>query len=166
MEHDLITAEKGLERALALAYRSLGTRQRTVAELRDLLERRGTDAEIVEPAMAELIGAGLLDDERYARAFADDKRRLDGWGSERITCDLARRGVAATVIEAAVASLRGNSEREAGAALLARRFPSALEGDRDRDRAWRLLMRRGYAPELAYDVVRAHRAGELGTAPR
>ena len=30
--------------------------------------------------------------------------------------------------------------------------------DRARDRAWRMLVRKGYAPELAYDAVRAHMA--------
>ena len=34
--------------------------------------------------------------------------------------------------------------------------------DRDRDRAWRMLVRKGYEPELAYDAVRAH---ERATPP-
>ena len=28
--------------------------------------------------------------------------------------------------------------------------------DRERDRAWRMLVRKGYEPELAYEAVRQH----------
>jgi SOS response regulatory protein OraA/RecX len=45
--------------------------------------------------------------------------------------------------------------------LLEQRFPSPPADDRERDRAWRLLVRRGYAPELAYEAVRT-----LGRRPR
>ena len=30
--------------------------------------------------------------------------------------------------------------------------------DRERDKAWRLLIRKGYEPDLAYEAVRAHGA--------
>ena len=41
-----------------------------------------------------LIEAGALDDERFARRYAEDKRELRGWGPERIREALAARGVA------------------------------------------------------------------------
>jgi len=44
-------------------------------------------------------------------------------------------------------------------ALLRERFGTPLDGDRERDRAWRLLVRRGYPSELAYDAVRLHELG-------
>ena len=30
--------------------------------------------------------------------------------------------------------------------------------DRQRDKAWRMLVRKGYEPDLAYDAVREHAA--------
>ena len=90
-------------RAVELAYRALGTRDRTEAELRRFLARRGEDGEEVEAAIAELAAGGYLDDARYARRFAEDRRTLDRWGAERIARDLERRGVAAEVVEAALA---------------------------------------------------------------
>ena len=76
------------ERAVELAYRAVGQRERTVAELRTFLERKRVEPEAIDEAVAELTEAGLLDDARYARRFAEDKRELERWGSERIARDL------------------------------------------------------------------------------
>lgn len=144
------------DRAIELAYRALNQKERTVVELRAYLERKRVEPAAIDRAVEELQAAGLLDDARYARQFAEDKRTLARWGSERIARDLARRGVAAETIEAAVAD-RGRADELATAlTLLAEKLPGPPPDDRARDRAWRLLVRRGYEPELAYDAVRAH----------
>lgn len=144
------------QRALGHAARALAKRDRTEAEIRAALERRNTNAEVIEAVVAELTADGYLDDARYARRFAEDRRTLDRWGSERIARDLERRGVRRDVIEAALAGRETGDELAAACELLAERFRGPLEGDRERDRAWRLLVRRGYTPELAYEAVRQH----------
>jgi regulatory protein len=149
------------ERAIQLAHRAVGRRERTVAELRAVLERKRVEPEAIEDAVAELRRAGLLDDARYARRFAEDKRELDRWGSERIARELHRRGVAPELIEAAVADQSREAELSTALLLLEQRAPSVRD-DRERDRAWRLLVRRGYDAELAYEAVRRHERGSGG----
>lgn len=144
------------QRAVDLAYRALGRRERTVVELRAYLERKRVEPEAIEHAVAELQAAGFLDDARYAARFAEDKRTLERWGSERIELDLRRRGVADDLIDAAVAAQPRADELGAALELLAERMPQPPADDKTRDRAWRLLVRKGYEPELAYDAVRAH----------
>jgi regulatory protein len=150
---DDLTKER--ERALRFAYRAVGHRERTVAELRTYLERKRVEPAAIDDAVAELTEAGLLDDARYARRFAEDKRELDRWGSERIARELHRRGIADELIEAAVADRSREAELRTALMLLEQRAPSVTD-DRDRDRAWRLLVRRGYEAELAYEAVRRH----------
>ena len=53
--------------------------------------------------MAELIELGELDDERFAFAFAEDKRELAGWGAERIEAALLDRGLDRALAERACA---------------------------------------------------------------
>jgi regulatory protein len=143
-------------------------RERTVAELRTALERKRVEPDAIEAAVEELSAAGFLDDPRYAVRFAEDKRELAQWGSERIARELTRRGVAAELIEAALCDRSEEAELGTALILLEQRFPAPLADDRERDRAWRLLVRRGYAPELAYEAVRSG-AGperpELGGSP-
>jgi regulatory protein len=145
-----------LRRAVDLAYRAVAARDRTEAELRAFLERKRADPAAIEAALAELREAGYVDDARYAERFAEDKRSIERWGSERIERDLLRRGVAADLIGRALARHEPEVELAAARSLLAERFRAGLPDDRTRDRAWKLLVRRGYEPELAYDAVRAH----------
>ena len=98
----------------------------------------------------------MLDDAAYAQRFAEDRRALAGWGPERIEKDLARRGVPVELIEAALAVRTREDEFTAARSLLAQRFREPLADDRTRNRAWQLLVRRGYDAELAYDAVREH----------
>ena len=55
-----------------------------------------------------------------------------------------------------VAGSGRQDELDTARVLLERRLPQAPRDDRERDRAWRLLVRRGYEPELAYEAVREH----------
>jgi len=144
------------ERAIDLAYRALSSRDRTVAELRAILERKRVEPSAIEAAVVALSDAGYLDDARYAHRFAEDKRTLERWGSERIARDLRRRGVEPELVEAVVAEHSRESELQHALALLGVRLPDSPADDRARDRAWALLVRRGYEPELAYEAVRIH----------
>ena len=142
-----------LERALESAYRSINRRERTEMELRRDLERREVGRDAIDEALAVLQEQGYVDDAAYARRFAEDRRRLDGWGSERIERRLLAAGVAPEHVEAAVAQ-DPRWELDAALQLLRRRFPDPPADDRGRSRALGVLVRRGYDLELAYDAVR------------
>ena len=143
------------DRALDLAFRYLGPRDRTVAETRRYLEGKRVDPAAITAAVAELAEQGYLDDARYAQRFTEDRRNLDAWGNDRIERKLRTVGVAPDLIERAVADTSGGTELAAAVALLQRRFGVPPEDDRGRERALGLLARKGYELELAYDAVRA-----------
>src|SRR5579884_1881410 len=102
------TAGVGLEKALATAYRHLNRRECTQAEMRQRLERARIDPPDVEQAIATLIEQGYLDD----ALFAQDKRELEQWGSDRIRQALLTRGVPAELVDDALAGQAGESEIE------------------------------------------------------
>jgi len=112
-------------RAFEFAVRALARKERTLAEMRALLEGRGFEPEHVEGTIARLVEIGELDDERFAERFAEDKRELRGWGPERIR-----------------------------AARLLRERGQPLTDDRARSRALEFLARRGYDYEVAYAAIR------------
>ena len=151
-----LSADPAVRKALAAARRALNSRDRTAHELRAFLERRKVEPDIAELVLAELEAAGAVDDARYARRFTEDKRELEHWGSRRIAGDLERRGVGAEHVAAALGDRGHDEELSSALALLAQRLPGPPEDDAGRDKAWRLLVRRGYEPELAYAAVREH----------
>jgi regulatory protein len=144
-----------LQDALDAAYRYLGFRDRTVAEVRRHLERKRVEPELIDETVAELGRQGYLDDARFARRYAEDRRTLDAWGPDRIERKLRAAGVAGELVAAALAERDAADELAAAVQLLGRRLRAAPGSDRERERALALLVRKGYDLELAYDAVRA-----------
>lgn len=144
----------GRDDALQRAYRFLGHRDRSVAEVRAHLEAKGVEPEAVEAAVAELTEQGYLDDARFARRFVADKRELDSWGATRIERRLRELGVASDEIASALGD-GGSDELALAVGLLERRYAAPLADDRACQRALAMLVRKGYELELAYDAVRA-----------
>jgi len=141
------------DEAYELALRALERRERSSAELEAWLRQRGVGEEEVEATVAHLVELGQLDDARFARRYAEDKRELAGWGAERISDALLARGVPPEHIEAALAADGVPEQIERAAALLVRRS-EALGSEADRARALGYLTRKGYSYEIAHEAIR------------
>jgi regulatory protein len=151
------------QRALDLAYRYLNRRERTVAEMRRHLEARGCRTDEVEATIEQLGEQGFLDDARYARLFAEDRRELEQWGSERIERALLQRGIDRELVGQALASEDAGSDLKRALTLLGRRVQPPRDR-RERDRALGILLRKGYEPELALDAIAAYGRGDTELA--
>jgi regulatory protein len=144
-----------LDDALARAYRHLGRRDHSVAELRLRLERAGLSTAATDAALAIVGAQGYLDDERYARTLVEDRRNIDGWGVERIRARLQTAGIDADLIDQQLAGCDHAAELAAAQALIDRRVRGALGDNRERQRAFAILIRAGYDSDVAYDAIRA-----------
>jgi regulatory protein len=144
------------EHAIGIAYSYLNRRDRTVLEVRRHLERAGVDEATVEQTILTLTDQGYLDDARFARLFAEDKRELEHWGSERVERGLLARGIDRELVRDVITQSSGENELERALSLLRRRFPAAPRDRRDRDRALGVLLRKGYDSELALEAIAAH----------
>ncbi len=141
---------------LAAALAAIGRKERTESEMRQWLAEREAGAEDCERVMEYLVENLALDDERFAIGYVEDKRRLSGWGNDRIESALYGRGIPAHLVSMALA--RGDEESEVDRAtrvLLEK--GSGLEDDRSRQRALGLLARRGFCAEDAYAAIRRAR---------
>lgn len=151
----VLSREVAAQRALDLAYRYLGRRDRTVVEMRRHLEGKRVEPDLIDEAVALLLEQGYLDDARYAKRFAEDRRALDAWGSDRIEQRLLAVGVDRADIAAALAAQDAEDELEAAVELLRRKLRAPPEDDRAREKALGILVRKGYELDVAYDAVRA-----------
>lgn len=164
----VVSEEERLQKALDLAYAYINSRDRTVSEVSQRLQRRGVSEELTERAVQTLADQGFLDDARFARLFVADKRTLEQWGSERIRSGLLSRGIDRHLAEEALAvkpapelaDEEPESELARALTLLRRRFPEPPEDRRERNRALGMLMRKGYESELALDALAAYARGD------
>ena len=115
----------------------------------------------IEALIARFLGAGLLDDARYAEARARSLSRR-GQSSRGIRLQLRQKGVGEDEIGAALAGLQdelGDPELTAALAYARRRrlgpFRAETERPAQRERDLAALARRGFAAEVVLKVIDA-----------
>ena len=87
--------------ALECAKELIARREHSVFELRRKLQQRG-HAPVADAVIESLTRAGLLDDERFARAWLTARIGRKAEGRRRLVAELIRRGVSDSVAEAVV----------------------------------------------------------------
>jgi regulatory protein len=139
------------DRALGL----LAVRPRSRRELERRLLGARFDPDEVEDVLVRLERVGLVDDEAFARQFAEHRFGSRKEGSRAVAQGLRAAGVESSLAEAV--SQGAPDDDEERAADLARSRLSRLSGvspEKAFARLSSLLMRRGYGPEIARSAAR------------
>jgi regulatory protein len=134
--------------------RKLTAAPRSRAELAAVLSERGIPDEVAEAALDRFVDVGLINDAAYAELLVSS--RSGGRGRRALSADLRHRGVPDEVAIAALSELSPEAERTAALAVVRGRLRSTSRLD-PQVRARRLvgyLTRRGFAPGLAFGVVK------------
>ena len=119
------------------------------------LRRAGMAPEIAEEVTQECIRLGLINDEMYARDYAEILAGR-GLGSRRIRMELSRRGVAEFAGNAAEDLAEGETERAIQAAQMKMRLISPADPPlKKRQKLYRFLSSRGFLPDTIRDAVDA-----------
>jgi SOS response regulatory protein OraA/RecX len=134
--------------ALAAAGRLLRRRDVSRRGLDERLTRAGVTAEARQRAVTALVEAGAVDDRRLAERRAQYLAAAS-WGDEAIRARLEAEGFGPEEVESALEKLEPERARAVRAA----------EGARDARRAWNLLARRGFDPDIAAEAVAELDAG-------
>jgi regulatory protein len=144
---------------MGAALKRLASKAQSEAELRDWLERRHrAKAQTVDECVNRLREMGLIEDRRFAEAFARSRLSVKPVGRARLAQQLAARKVGRDSVNAALDAVF-ESEREAELIDLAIRRHARLHGrPRDRRAVKRLfdhLARRGFDFELIRSKLRS-----------
>lgn len=134
-------------------------RERSQQEVRDKLYSMGLYQREVESTIADLISKGFLNEERFARAFAGGKFRINGWGKIKIRNALVQKKVSPKCIELGLESI---DERDYSASLkkiLSQKMKPGKEKNIFilKNKAARFALSRGFEPELVWEIL-----GEAG----
>ena len=133
----------------------LSRRAWTRAELTARLRRRGAPAEVAEEVVADLVARAYLDDAGYARHWVAT-RAPRSYGAARLRSELRARGVAPSIIEAALGGLDADMTLGRARELARRRLPALRRGRPERlaSRLRDYLLRRGFGASTVMRVVR------------
>lgn len=161
------------EVVLEAAARFLEARSRSVAEVRRRLTTAGYRSELIDGAIARLTELGMLDDATFARSWVESRDRARPRGERALRSELGLKGIDRAVVDEVIqerASAAGPDEpgvdRVAADRLLtrqARALGRVADPRLRRQRAYALLARNGFAPDVCREAAAAFtRAGEIG----
>lgn len=147
--------ESTLTRLRQQALRLLAERPRSAHELRARLSKSWS-GQMASLLVAELEKQGLVDDERFAAEWVQVRRAVRGLGSVRLRYELARKGIAADVVDRVVQEASADDPSLAASVtrrLLARYAHVPTEVAARRLAA--LLARRGFTSEAVAHALKA-----------
>lgn len=120
------------------------------------LRQRGVPDDVAERVLTRFEEVGLIDDQVFAQMWVESRQRARHLAPRALRMELRQRGVAADLIDAALATLDPDDELHA-AREVARRKARSVAGLPRPTQVRRLtgaLARKGYGPGLASAVVR------------
>jgi regulatory protein len=159
------------DEVLQAGARFLEARPRSVAEVRRKLTRLGYRPELVSAAVERLAELGFLDDDAFARSWVESRDRAKPRGEHALRRELGLKGVDRSLVDAVLVDRRedavtaaadrddvpASADEAAAERLLEKKLATlAREPDprRRAQRAYALLARNGFAPDVCSGVSR------------
>ena len=131
-------------------------RARSRAELATKLARKRVPPEVATRLLDRFEEVGLVDDAAFAREWVQTRQAGRGLARRAVSVELQRKGVAAEVVDEAVATVEPDDEVETARELVRRKARSLQRFDlptRQR-RLQGMLARKGYPSSVVFQVVR------------
>jgi regulatory protein len=129
---------------------------RTRQELAKALAKKGVAAEEAEQVLERFTDVGMIDDALFAELWVSSRHRGKGLSGRALSQELRRKGVDDDIVREAVTSLDPEQEEETARSLVRRKLTATrgLSTDARIRRLAGMLARKGYAPGLAFRIVK------------
>jgi SOS response regulatory protein OraA/RecX len=151
------------------AQRALMRRAFSIHEMKQHLERRAEDKDLVPPVIARLRELNYLNDEKFAFDYAAQHAKLRRQGRFRITRELRQRGVPDRYIDDALAKVFADTDESALLRTRVERRLARLQGtplDQKKTASiYRSLMAAGFSSELIRAELRRATANRPTESP-
>lgn len=135
------------------ALRLLSHRQRSEREMRTRLAMRGIEPAAIDDEIERLVRAGLLDDEKFAKSWVEDRKRTAPRGRRMLRYELLGRGIDPESVAIATDDV---DDRELALELARGKSRSAPQGNYEDflGKVGGFLRRRGFDYEVAAQATR------------
>jgi regulatory protein len=149
------------QEALARMYRYCAYQERSHQEVKNKLYTFGLFKSEVEELITRLITEGFLNEERFAKAFAGGKFRMQKWGRIKIVHELEARGLTKNCIKAGLREIDDDDYRNALQDLLDKKAAQIHEEDVfvKRDQLARYAIQKGFEPDLVWQLLKQQNRG-------
>ncbi|MGZ5368175.1 MAG: regulatory protein RecX [Aeromicrobium sp.] len=142
--------------AREILVRKLTDRAHSRADLAQTLAQKHVPDDVAAAVLDKFETAGLINDEEFARSWVQTRQRSKGLARNVLAMELRRKGVGEEIAKEALSGLDPEAERQAAHGLVQKKLRTmrGLDQQVQIRRLTGLLARKGYSPQLAFDVVR------------
>jgi regulatory protein len=137
------------------AVEFLGSRPRSVAEIRRHLRGKGYDDEAVDGAIDKLRAQRYVNDLDFAKYWVEQRSRFRPKGDRALVSELTNRGVARETIDAALGDLPAESESDRARRAIARQLRrwESLDPSERKRKIHAFLAQRGFGYDVIDEVI-------------
>jgi len=140
------------QRAYERVLRLLSHRPRSEAEVRRYLMGKDTPPDVIEEVLQRLRRQGYLDDEAFVQFWVENRERFNPRGPWALRQELRQKGVAQSLIDAALTDLDSQDSAYRAASRRLRRWQGLEYADFSR-KAMSYLARRGFDYAIIKEVL-------------
>jgi regulatory protein len=142
--------------ALSKAYRYCAYQERSHSEVKNKLFSFGLHSDEVDQVLSRLITEGFVNEERFAKAFAGGKFRMQKWGRIKIENELNALGISRNCIQRGMKEILDDDYKKTLQQLLKKRNDLSSESDpfKKRNKLAQYAIGRGFEPELVWRMIK------------
>lgn len=146
-----------INKARNYALRLIEMRRRSVKDIRDKLRVKSASPADIDLVIADLLSLGLLDDEKFARDWIENRQHFRPTGVVRLRQELFVKGINREIVDQAIGEYKSNADEFPAALDLARRkmkLYRKLDVNTTKRRLAGFLARRGYEGSVVSKVLK------------
>lgn len=139
-------------------YRYCNYQERSHQEVKDKLYDLGAHTNEVNQLISELIEAGLLNEERFAKAFVQGRFRIKHWGKIKIIQHLKQHRISDYLQKKALKEIDANEYFAVAKRLVERKWES-LTSEKNlynrQNKVFRYMLQKGYESSIVKEIIQA-----------
>jgi regulatory protein len=139
------------------AYRLLGRRQHSSAELKRKLWNKDYEQQLIDEVIDDLTKNGYLYDKEFIRAFVAEKSKTKNWSSKKIKGELIKRGIVSSLIDEVISKQPDESDYKNAMKLAEKKYEVLLKRNLEtkelQNKLSSFLFSKGFDYDLIKDVV-------------
>ncbi len=151
-KYNKIISENIFSKARDKALKLLGLRARSQKEIEDKL-KADYSPQVIERVIELLKKYDYINDEKFARQYANDKFKIKGWSNKKIAFELMRKGISSEIINRVIEEADFDAS-----SVIDRLLEKRLKGNRDIDykekqKQFNYLLSKGYEFEQVREAI-------------
>ncbi|MCC7128957.1 MAG: hypothetical protein B6D39_01400 [Anaerolineae bacterium UTCFX2] len=133
--------------------RYLSCRPRTETEIQRYLQKKSADEETIDYVLERLKRGGLIDDERFAQNWVENRAEMRPRSRRALVYELRQRGISDEIIQESIGEVSDDDQAYL-AALRQKHKIIHLDWNEYRQKMLRYLAQRGFSYEVSAEVAR------------